>query len=557
MRRFLIALSIAALAASGGAAPRGARAASELVAPTQDSAFVGRLASGDSARGRLAGAAGAAAYHTYVVEVPAGAGRLVLTLDADVDLDLFAKHGSEIASYDERARGGDADLRDLATTNPTVMAAERPAAGAWYVDVVNLLGAGVAGSYRLTVAVEGSAPGTTGRLPAIAVPDGCTMLALLPDAAGYGPPPAIRAGTRLIHFGITASVPSVSHELVPDPSGDGIDPDTGQRWGAQDMPGASGAGFTVVRVGHVDAQIVQLTVHLYTWEPTTNAAMHSLAWGLVSHAGCAGDFWVHPDALRTLPEMDQGGVRILRMPYRVGERTFDAVRIQTTTTSGLTAYVYDLATGLMIFNNSRTQGSPVLTPPVGGRPGVGEGSTQYVTTWFVEVADVDVPWRDQPTPSWVAGVDTLDLRGTMTSTTMGGFVTPLAMDQRVTIDARGPDWLHAQVATTLQSLPGMPPSQSLSTASSGPASIGGLWIAPQAMAWLQAGQVIERNAVVGTTTRVSATTGERVTITETGPLHQLDYVYDRATGLLVGVTEAQQVGTTRMVYDLGLIAPPW
>lgn len=408
-------------------------------------------------------------------------------------------------------------------------------------------------------AVPGSAIGQDlrGLAPPAAVPDTCAMLALLPGAAAYGPPPAIRAGTRVVHFGMAASVPAVAQELVPDEGGDWVDPATGQRWGAQDMPGASGAGFTVVRVGYVDARVAQLTVHLYTWDPATSLAMHAASWGLVTHAGCAADFWVHPDALRTLAEQDQGGVRVVRMPYRVGERTFDAVRIQTTTGSGLTAYVYDLASGLMVFHNGRAEGAPVLTPPVGGQAGIGEGSTQYTTTWFVEVADVDVPWRDQPTPEWVARVGTLDLQGTMTSTTMDGFVTPLALQQRVTIDARGPDWVHARVATVVQTLPGMPPSQSASTASSGPASIGGLWVAPQALAALQVGQVIERNPWLTTTTRVGAISGDRVTITESGPLHQLDYVYDRATGLLVAVTETQQVGTTRMVYDLRLVAAPW
>jgi len=387
------------------------------------------------------------------------------------------------------------------------------------------------------------------------VPDACTLGAWVPGALAYGPPPIVRTGTRLVYFGMTASIPGERSELVLDENGRWVDPATGERWGEQEIPGASGAGFTVLRVGHVDAQVAQLTSRLYGWDPLTRQALYSMAWGLVSHAGCMADYWVHPAALASLAEVDLPGVRILRMPYRLGERVFDAVRIQTTTASGFDAYVFDLASGLLVFHGARATGAPVVTPPVGGRAGVGAGSTQLVSTWIVDVQDAPVPWQAYPAPEWVARVQRLTYAGTMTTVTSG---TPfqLPIDHEVTIDARGHDWLHGRTVSRMGSIQGMPPSVQASVDSSGPATIGGLWIAPEALAQLRPGQPIERVEAVGIETVVSEAAGGRVVLSEHGPLHRIDYAYDLATGVLDAINISQQVGITRFDYALRLTERP-
>lgn len=127
----------------------------EVVADQTGSAIIGVLPPTGRGRGRLNGAADAFAYHTYVVDVPAGATRLTIELDADADLDIAAKFGSDILSYADKDRGGDWDYRDIGTQNPTTLVIERPNPGRWYIDVINALGAGQNGNYTLTVAVGG------------------------------------------------------------------------------------------------------------------------------------------------------------------------------------------------------------------------------------------------------------------------------------------------------------------------------------------------------------------------------------------------------------------
>jgi len=142
----------------GGAAPAPGPApvpAPEVVASETGTAFIGALPANGRGRGRLDGMAEQVTYHTYVVEVPAGTARLTLVLDADVDLDIAVKGGSEIRSYANKDQGGDWDYRDIDTMNPTTVVVEAPAAGPWYVDVMNALGGGRNGSYTLTVSTSG------------------------------------------------------------------------------------------------------------------------------------------------------------------------------------------------------------------------------------------------------------------------------------------------------------------------------------------------------------------------------------------------------------------
>jgi hypothetical protein len=388
------------------------------------------------------------------------------------------------------------------------------------------------------------------------VPDLCPALALAPAAAAMGPPPVVHAGSRLLYFGATASVPGERYELVPDPNGRWLDEATGQRYGEHEMPGAAAAGFTLVRVGYVDGQVAQLNQQLYLWDPGTGIATYASALGLVSHAGCASDYWVHPDALRALPETLGGDVQVVRMPYAIGSRTFDAIRLQTTTAKGHTVYVYDLATGLMIFHGARTVGGPVEVRPMEERRTFGEGSTQLVSLWIADARDVAIPWAGYAPPAWTASVQRLAFQGTATTYTTTTAPVQLAIAHEVTIDRRGGGWLHGWTHTTQATLPGLPPTEAWSVDASGTASVGGWWIAPQALAALRAGQIIDAVTELRTTTSVTAADGARVTLSEVGPAHRIDATYDVATGALAHVTIVQSGALAQTVVDLALVRGP-
>jgi hypothetical protein len=554
MRSWISALAVVflALAVAQTAPPNPL----DLQAAFEGSGTVGTLAPGGRARGRLAGEDGAVAYHTYVVEVPAGLARLVLELDADIDLDLAVKYGADIQSYGPREQGGDWDHLDAGEANPTVVVVEAPAAGPWYVDVIHALGAGSIGAYTLQVhtGVSGTGPAPSPG-PVADVPNPCLLLPLVPAAASLGPPPGVGLGTRLVFYTAAASIPGERTELVQDEHGNWVDRTTGRRWTEQDVPGPAGEALVAVQVAYLDDQRVVLDERHYLRDGASGQVMLNLTSGTVSHAGCAGDYWVHPQALAALPEMDQAGTRVMRMPYGLGDRTFDAIRIHTVSASGFSAYVYDLASGVLLYSGSRTTGADVLVPQPGGAA-PGRGSTQLTNRWLVDSRQVDVPWRDAPAPDWVAQFQQLDYQGTYTVMMPGSPAFPLPIQERLNAIARGSGWVQVHGDRVMYSLQNAPAAHEQVVTTHGPASVGGLWIAPDALARLTQDQVVDRCAVVGTTVSVTAVSGGTVTLSEVGPLHRQDLVYDATTGVLVRSSLVQHIGGTPNVSELQLVGGP-
>jgi len=378
--------------------------------------------------------------------------------------------------------------------------------------------------------------------PAAVVPDPSSQLALVPEAAKAGPPAWAHLGTRMVYFGASASIPGASQSLVLDDNGNWVHKGTGQKWGEQDVSSASGAGYSVFQIGYIDHDVVQLGCALYLLDTTDGSVQVTGGSGMVTNAGCAADLWIHPDVLKNLKEVAQGPVHITRMPYVVNKKKYNAIRIQTTTANGYMAYVYDLDTGMMIFNGSSTQGAV----------GVGGAMTQLTTGWLVEVKDVDVPWKAAAVPAWVGKFNELDYQGAQSTVALGG-----QLDRPMTITttptARRDGWLRTASTFTIQTFQGMPPDVSQNAGASGPASIGGQWIGPDAIPKLKARQIIDQNDITKTVTSVSDVNPRSVTITEVGQHHRIDSTYDATTGMLVAAQTTTTLGPSQTTYRSQLV----
>lgn len=389
----------------------------------------------------------------------------------------------------------------------------------------------------------------------VEVPDPSIMLPLVPAAAEANAPPIIKPGTRLTYFGMTASIPGSYGKLVQDDDGGWIDKNTGKRYREEQISGSGAGGYNVIQVGYIGNKVAQLSNKIYTLDTATKKCTLGASDGIVTNAGCAADYWIHPDILKTVKEVNTDGIRILRMPYTVAGKTYKAIRFQREDISGYNARVYDLETGLLIFHGSRVQGPSVVTAPSGlfNTPGTGEGSTQVITGWIVEIKDIDVPWKAAPMPGWVNEFKQLSFRGVQTS------VVPAAntrLDRNMTVTltpkARGNGWVRFRNDAVIERLPGMPPEMAQQEGSCGCASIGGLWIAPEELVKLRQGQLIERNDLVGTTITVTKTGTENVTLSETGPLHSVSCIYNTKTGMLSSTTTTVQIGLAQIIHTLKL-----
>lgn len=385
------------------------------------------------------------------------------------------------------------------------------------------------------------------------LPAACALEPLLPTAGAAGPPPTVGLGTRLVYVGQTATLPGSRTELVPSEGGGWVDRRTGQTYGESDVAGDAAAGYTVVRVGSLDARLAQVTTLAYPVDPTTGRPTFASASGTVAAAGCAADYWVHPDALRRLEPVAGPDLRVAVVRFPLGGGTVDAVRIDTTGEAAATSLVYDLASGLLVYQASRTLGASVMAPDPSGRAVPADGSTTLTSSWLVDVGAATIPWADAAPPAWLERATRLEYRGSMTSYLAGMPPMELVLEQVTTVDGRGPGWLHLRTERSLQSLGGLPPTREALAEATGDASLGGYWVAPSALAGLRTGQVLDRIAVLGVTVAVDEVAPDHVTIRETGPDHEFDRVYDTASGALLALRLVQRTPTVTYLHELALV----
>ena len=137
----LLALAALALAACAGVVPTGPGTGSEVV---------GFIDFGEEATATIAGDDCCAIWHAYRVTVPPGTAGITIRMDANADLDMAAKFGSPIDSYQDKPFG-DWDYRDITLNEFAEFVITDPDAGTWYIDVFNALGAGNSGTYTLVV----------------------------------------------------------------------------------------------------------------------------------------------------------------------------------------------------------------------------------------------------------------------------------------------------------------------------------------------------------------------------------------------------------------------
>jgi hypothetical protein len=363
---------------------------------------------------------------------------------------------------------------------------------------------------------------------------------MYPASLKSGPPPAIKPGTRLIYFGGAATIPGVRTKLVPDENGNWVNKTTGQKFGTTEVGGSGGLGFTIARVSHIDHEVAAINSATYLYDVLNKTVSYTGGTGMVTNAGAASDYWIHPEVLKKIEPLNQGGVFVGPVPYVLGNRKFNAMRFQTDSATAHTAYTYDLDSGILLHYGASSIGGDVLTPlPNGQKAGIGTGSTHLTHSMLVEVKDIDLPWKGAPIPQWVGQFRELRYDGNIITAIQG--VQPMGQSLNVimTPKARGEGWLRFGSTVTTQ-VPNFQPIQSNNENSAGTCTVNGLWIAPQALAKLKLNQVIETNEHIKTKSIVSDIGRGYVTTSEIGQLHRIDVAYDTNTGIMTGVSIKQQ-----------------
>jgi hypothetical protein len=239
------------------------------------------------------------------------------------------------------------------------------------------------------------------------------------------------------------------------------------------------------------------------------------------------DYWIAPSRLATIPNDPNQGSTVAHVSWKTPSGNVDCIQWTEQTPTSYENHVFDASTGLCYHFATR-----------GAKGAAADGD-------FLGARDLNLPWANQPPPDWVQTVKVLHYRGSVQN--QNAFVnipTNVAVDMTVT--DRGNGWLMFTDTSQVQVGNSQPiPGQAIFA--SGTAQIGGVWIAPAALANLQQGQVIDQDPITQLKTIVSTADANSVVISQGSPGGERDYRYDKQTGVLTGMAFTNVQLKQRMV----------
>jgi hypothetical protein len=288
-------------------------------------------------------------------------------------------------------------------------------------------------------------------------------LGLAPQAvpaagATLGPPPWVKAGTRLTFYSAAASVAQSRFAWVEDPEGTWEDPVTGTRYRRTDESGegvttASGDGFAQIDVLAVDGTDVVLSLNLYGIDRSTNTFIPGLSTGAKAAGAEIDGTWINPARLAELQEVRANGLLVLRGRYPLNGTTYDAISFALTTPGAYQQYTYDTSSGVLLSATSRTDSPPSpVTSPTEAPP---QGNQQLTVTFFAGIRQRTMPGAGGANPEWVARSPRLDYTGAYHWTnpvdpSSGAFNSSMAM--AVSLRSGGATWASYTAHTTVPEL---------------------------------------------------------------------------------------------------------
>jgi hypothetical protein len=281
-----------------------------------------------------------------------------------------------------------------------------------------------------------------------------------------------------------------------------------------DDPTPSGAGLLQYDVVAQDRRSVVVQTTMFSTQiqgqPPT---------GLGHQVGLpgVGEFWFAPQVLAGAEEVDFEGFVVRRMPMEVEGETYDVVRMQSNSDGGEEVWAFEVSSGMLVFYRQALYAAD------------GEQTSANILS-LANRRQVKLPWRYGSVPKWVKAGTEIELGGNQVMDMGGPPYIPLPMAVSVRIDKVGSLWSEYTQHTWLN-------NQALGDhhGATGVAQIfGGLWLPPEALGVLKTGDVLDRDAQTGVTTRVDDATARRIAVSAAGPGYVTRYTYDARTGRLVG-----------------------
>ena len=147
------------------------------------------------------------------------------------------------------------------------------------------------------------------------------FVTLLPELRDMPAPTWVAQGSRLTYYASAASVANSYHRYVEDEEGNWVDPTTGDHYRREVIETAAGHGYTQVDVVALNDSIAALSIRAFGLSDLAlDSSVTTLTWGgAVGIPGAGSDYWLHPDVLAQIDEVVTDDLKIVRMPYSIGD----------------------------------------------------------------------------------------------------------------------------------------------------------------------------------------------------------------------------------------------
>ena len=299
-----------------------------------------------------------------------------------------------------------------------------------------------------------------------------------------------------------------------------------------DDPAPSGAGFLQYDLVALDAgaAITSLKYFLAGDGGGFSPGFVTPSYGLPG----VGDYWIAPQALARAEEAANPDLFVGRMPTTAAGREYNAVRFQVSAQGAEYVWMFDEASGLLLFHRYRIF------------DGAGE-SAQAGQIMLAGLRYIELPWQDAAVPQWVQPGVGLHYDGAYTVEVAGG-VTPMPYAVDIAIQEVHPGWAAYLMSDSLYGR----------TSSSGMRVNGvaqlhdALWLPRAGLANLAPGQVLDVDPFTQVSLQVADVDGRFITLEETGSLHNSRITYDRRTGRLAAMSTQRQAGLAVIAIELHL-----
>jgi hypothetical protein len=318
-----------------------------------------------------------------------------------------------------------------------------------------------------------------------------------------------------------------------DGQGGWIDTRTGRHLSRFEQHGTSGSGWSQVTIAAIDGAQVAVSVSTFNNagalgrnQPVPTQGGESA----VAPVGNPGEFWMDPARLASMRTNTSQRVLVTHIPWKAGDRTTDAIRVQIIKDDAYDDHVYDAKTGICLHMSGSVRGAP---PKYVGPGDMGQGDTVLSHGDFVVARDISVPWAHDAMPGWVSSVHALHYRGPIISR---GPLPSGNSSSFVDLDmlAHGRGWVKLAATAGLQvpGAPRVPPSKAEIVY--GRSQFGGMWAGPAALATLHRGQILDEDPITRMQTMVARADDRSVVISSRNAAGEILSEYDRQTGMRIG-----------------------